>query len=174
MKTFSIASARYALSNGQVLEFGEAADDYGICTFAISAPDGKPLALFHFNRNGLPTETQPVLPEPVVVVPTEAPTNVDVPYASLEDDVATVTMGNWTGEPDSYAYQWQREGEDIDGATEASYTTTSDDAGTGLTCVVTATNVVGSTAAPASNEVEVPSLTKTKHSYSRASHHASK
>jgi hypothetical protein len=157
MKTFSIASDRYALSNGQVLEFGEAADDYGICTFAISAPDGKPLALFHFNRNGLPTETQPVLPEPVVVVPTEAPTNVDVPYASLEDGVASVTMGNWTGEPDTYAYQWAIDGVDAGDGTEI-YTATVDDVGKTATCVVSATNDLGTTEAPPSNAVVVADI----------------
>ena len=63
-------------------------------------------------------------------------------------------MGNWTGEPTSYVYQWQMGGTDIpgDGAT---LPVTSADVGNSVTCTVTASNAAGSTAAPPSNAVVV-------------------
>lgn len=61
-------------------------------------------------------------------------------------DVVKTTPGGWSMAP-TYAYQWKRGGVDIAGATSASYTTTAPDSGTSLTCVVTATNAVGSATA---------------------------
>ena len=46
---------------------------------------------------------------------TAAPKNVDVPYVSANGQQANCTMGNWKGEPTSYAYAWQRDGEPISG-----------------------------------------------------------
>lgn len=86
------------------------------------------------------------------------PSVVDVPYASGTGDVGSTlncTMGNWNGEPASYAYQWMREGMAIETGTSADYTVVADDVGRSLSCVVTATNNVGSTAAPPSNAVAV-------------------
>jgi hypothetical protein len=80
---------------------------------------------------------------------TEAPVNVDVPVVTQEDVLLNCTMGNWSGEPTSYAYQWQIDGADA-GTGESTYVTTADDVGKTATCVVTATNAAGSTAAPPS------------------------
>ena len=84
---------------------------------------------------------------------------VDTPYASanasppIAGTVVSVTNGNWTGVPTSYAYQWKRDGTTNLG-TAASYTLISADiGGHQITCVVTATNATGSTAAPPSNAV---------------------
>jgi hypothetical protein len=85
---------------------------------------------------------------------TSPPVNVDVPYVSQDGEELNCTMGNWEGTPTGYAYQWQRDGEDI-GTDAASYTVTPDDPGHTLTCVVTATNAAGSTTAPPSNGVEI-------------------
>ena len=82
------------------------------------------------------------------------PVNVDVPYASLSGAVASCTMGNWTGEPTSYAYAWHQDGV-ANGATDATYAVQPDDSGHSLACVVTATNALGSTAAPMSNSVAI-------------------
>jgi hypothetical protein len=80
------------------------------------------------------------------------PAVVDVPHVAQEDAVLTCTMGNWTGEPTGYAYQWQRDGADIgDGTTP--YAVTPADVGATVACIVTATNAAGSTTAPASNGV---------------------
>jgi hypothetical protein len=89
-----------------------------------------------------------VPPDPVL-----APVNVDVPFVSggtAVGDTLTCTMGNWQGEPTSYAYAWST------GATGASYVIVAGDAGTSITCVVSATNAGGTTAAPPSNAVAIP------------------
>ena len=85
------------------------------------------------------------------------PTVVDVPYVSLDEAglVASCTMGNWNGDPDSYAYAWHRDGV-VNNGIEATYAVQPDDAGHSLACVVTATNGLGSTIAPMSNSVLVP------------------
>jgi hypothetical protein len=63
-------------------------------------------------------------------------------------------MGNWNGEPTSYAYQWKRDGS-ADIGTGDTYAVVAEDGGHSITCVVTATNAQGSTAAPPSNAVHV-------------------
>jgi hypothetical protein len=83
------------------------------------------------------------------------PVNVDVPHASLTGATASCTMGNWTGEPTEYAYVWHSDGVAIAGATSATYAVQPDDSGHSLACVVTATNALGSTAAPQSNSVVI-------------------
>ena len=82
------------------------------------------------------------------------PVNVDVPHVQQAGDTLTCTMGNWQGEPTSYAYQWQLDGTDITGGT-ATLPVVAADAGSTATCVVTATNASGSTAAPPSNALVV-------------------
>ena len=63
-------------------------------------------------------------------------------------------MGNWTGEPTSYAYAWQINGNPA-GTDAATYDVQAGDVGGTATCTVTATNANGSTAAPPSNSVVV-------------------
>jgi len=61
----------------------------------------------------------------------------------------STTTGTWTGVPASfsYAYQWQRAGSNIGGATGSTYQLVQADVGNAIRCVVTATNLGGSTAA---------------------------
>ncbi|GAA4708715.1 hypothetical protein [Nocardioides conyzicola] len=82
------------------------------------------------------------------------PTSSTAPSISGSATVgATVTCnpGAWygAGGPAAgtirYAYGWQRGGTTIAGATSSTYVVTATDAGTSLTCVVTATNSFGST-----------------------------
>jgi hypothetical protein len=87
--------------------------------------------------------------------PTEPPVNIDVPYVAQEGQLLHCTMGNWSGEPTSYAYQWIQDDTTEIGDGTASYVVTIDDVGHVMTCVVTATNALGSTIAPASNPVTV-------------------
>jgi hypothetical protein len=97
---------------------------------------------------------------PPEVPPTDPPVNRDVPMVSGSGAVGSplnCTMGNWdnmnTGTV-SYAYQWQSGGNPV-GDGSASYTPVAEDSGQDVTCVVTATNEVGSTAAPPSNAVRI-------------------
>ena len=83
-----------------------------------------------------------------------APLNLDAPYVYQEGDTLTCTMGNWSGKPTAYAYQWQSDGVDT-GADAATYTVTAPDIGTTMRCTVSATNDLGTTKAPPSNEVVV-------------------
>lgn len=80
---------------------------------------------------------------------TEPPANTAVPHVQQESDVLTCTMGEWTGTPTAYSYQWQLDGADA-GTDAASYPVQAADVGQTATCVVTATNAAGSTAAPPS------------------------
>ena len=86
--------------------------------------------------------------------PTEAPVNRDVPYVEQRDTTLNCTMGNWDGEPTSYAYRWEIDGTQA-GGDSADYTVNEADKGKSATCTVTATNAVGSTTAPPSNSVTV-------------------
>jgi hypothetical protein len=88
---------------------------------------------------------------------TAPPSNVDVPYVSGNGTMGATlncTMGNWNGTPTSYAYQWKSNGTANLG-TGDSYVVAAGDAGHSITCVVTASNAAGSTAAPPSNAVVV-------------------
>ena len=116
-----------------------------------------------------PDEAQKLVDEGVGVLgggPNDPPINIDVPYASQEEAVVNCTMGNWTGAPTGYAYQWKNDGADIgDGAVP--YPITAADVGHTITCVVTATNAAGSTAAPPSNDVVVTEPTTPEASHAR-------
>jgi hypothetical protein len=92
------------------------------------------------------------------VGPLLPPQNQDVPYVGGTAEVEgtlTCTMGNWTGEPDSYAYAWQSDGAP-NSAIGDTYTVAAGDAGHSISCIVTATNAHGSTEAPPSNAVAIP------------------
>lgn len=84
----------------------------------------------------------------------QPPVNCDVPYASQTGAVLNCTMGNWYGEPTSYSYAWKLDGADA-GTDSATYAVQPGDVGQTATCIVTATNSLGSTAAPPSNAVVV-------------------
>jgi hypothetical protein len=90
-----------------------------------------------------------------------APVNVDVPFVMIENGVLSCTMGNWDGEPDTYKYQWKIDGTNA-GTDAATYTPVGADSGKTATCVVSATNEGGTTEAPPSNGVVIPTLVNTK------------
>lgn len=90
---------------------------------------------------------------------TDPPVNRDVPYAEQQNTVLNCTMGNWdnmqaTGA--SYAYLWKKDDGTAVG-TAANYPIAFADVGSTFSCVVTATNAIGSTTAPPSNSVTVVS-----------------
>ena len=87
--------------------------------------------------------------------PEGPPVNVDVPYAEQFGTTLNCTMGNWENmqaEPHSYAWQWQRDGANVAGATAADYLVTPADVDAAMACVVAATNALGTTTAR-SNDV---------------------
>jgi hypothetical protein len=86
--------------------------------------------------------------------PTAPPAVVAVPYVEQVGATLTCTMGEWSGEPTAYAYQWQLDGANV-GADSATVDVTPAAVGLTATCVVTATNANGSTTAPPSNGVVV-------------------
>ena len=77
--------------------------------------------------------------------------NTSPPVISGKNDVGelfTVNDGTWTGTlPITYTYQWKRNGTNIIGETNSTYTTVLADLGQTITCVVTATNIAGSASA---------------------------
>ncbi|HEV2593548.1 MAG TPA: hypothetical protein VGU02_16815 [Gaiellaceae bacterium] len=87
------------------------------------------------------------------VVTVGAPANTAPPQitgSSQVDQTLTTSNGTWTGNPTSYAYQWERcdsGGNNcaaITGATATTYKTTSDDLGHAIRVVVRATSSAGS------------------------------
>ena len=97
----------------------------------------------------------------VIAVPAITPVNSVAP--AVTPATATVPQplscgtGTWLYTPTGYAYQWQRAGSPISGATASSYPLQIADAGFAVGCVVTATNAAGSASAT-SNTVAVPLL----------------
>jgi hypothetical protein len=98
--------------------------------------------------------------------PTVPPANVDVPHLSVETgtgvvgDTVICTHGVWNhmGDiVDTYAWQWRRNGTNVGvPASNGSRVLVAGDSGTVLTCVVSATNQIGTTAAPPSNALDIP------------------
>lgn len=82
-------------------------------------------------------------------LPSPGPVGIDTPAQPVPTTTQTLACntGKWSGRPTSYAYQWQRAGVDIGGATSATYVLATADVATAITCVVTATNASGATAA---------------------------
>lgn len=93
-----------------------------------------------------------------------APVCIDTPMISGTAAVGaelTCTMGNWGNTPDSYAYAWST------GGTAPTYVVLEADAGASITCVVSATNAGGTTAAPPSNAIAISGAAATEARSSR-------
>jgi len=78
-----------------------------------------------------------------------APVNTAAPViseATTLGSVLTSTIGGWTNSPTSYTYQWKRGATNI-GTNANTYTLVAADSNAAITCVVTATNAVGSASA---------------------------
>ena len=76
-------------------------------------------------------------------------------------DVLTAATGTWTPAPDSFSYQWTRDGSDIDGATESTYTLTATDMGTDIAVIVTGVRAGYTTDSGTSLATTVPLMTFT-------------
>lgn len=77
-----------------------------------------------------------------------APANTGLPVISgvpTEGETLSTTNGTWSGYPSpTFAYQWERDGGDISGATSQTYELVGDDVDAMITVTVTATNGSGS------------------------------
>ncbi|HUA07447.1 MAG TPA: hypothetical protein VMB27_26330 [Solirubrobacteraceae bacterium] len=72
----------------------------------------------------------------------------DIAGTAAAGNVLTCGAGQWSGTmPQTNAVQWLRDGAPVTGATGAAYVVTTADAGGGLSCAVTATNLGGSATA---------------------------
>lgn len=83
-----------------------------------------------------------------------APTNSVAPVVSGTgevDETLSCTRGTWVRAV-RYTYQWQSDGEDVDGETSTTYVVREDDVGVNVRCVVTAHNVSGHNAANSNNK----------------------
>ncbi len=97
-------------------------------------------------------------PVPAPLSNTTAPTvSSSNPAAGQAKPGDTLTCASGTWSPSStYVYAWQRGGSAISGQTGGTYTVTSADLGTTLSCAVTATAGTQSATAKASNSINVP------------------
>jgi hypothetical protein len=83
-----------------------------------------------------------------------APTITGKPAAG---QTLTCSQGTWTNSPTGFTYQWFDNGTPLAGATAATYTVTTLEEGTALTCAVTATNAAGAaTATSAAVQIPIP------------------
>ena len=130
-------------------------------TYLLASADAT--ATFRFavtasNKNGSVTATSaPTAPVTAAASPTaQAPANVLAPQVSGSAQVGqtlTSSTGSWNGSPTSYGYTWQRcdgSGSNcapIAGATAASYTLVSSDAGDRFAATVSASNAAGTAVA---------------------------
>jgi hypothetical protein len=161
LATITAALASDTTTHDATMETPAAALQPGLATHTRFTNDI--LLVVNEGKGGNLTNSQMIAAIDAVAGVASAPGLIDIPYASanasppIVGTVCSVTNGNWVGTPTSYTYQWKRDGTNIGGATSATYTLVSaDTGGHQITCVVTATNATGSTAAPPSNAIAVP------------------
>jgi hypothetical protein len=145
-------------------------------------------ALTVYHARSLQTQMAPVGDKPAGANVTEvtysgsttpaAPVCIDVPAITGTGIVGSTlqcTMGNWGNEPTSYAYQWKSDIAEV-GDGSMNYVVVEGDAGKSITCIVTATNAGGSTAAPPSNAIAIPGAAadaSAHHAHAQSSSHTS-
>jgi trimeric autotransporter adhesin len=92
----------------------------------------------------------------------ETPANSTPPVISgtpAAGQTLACSTGVWSGStPQSYTYQWLRDGTAISGATGAGYAVAIGDRGQQLACTVTAANLAPTTASARSTAVDVPDV----------------
>jgi hypothetical protein len=135
---------RLVKQHGQSFKFGTAGRGFS---------SGSTLNDLVFHRYGntddarFTTVPEAIIPPPILSIPFNL-VNPTLSGIGEQDQLLSVSSGEWAGTtPISLSYKWLRDGVDIVGETTTSYTITSSDLGTSITCVETATNTVGSTSA---------------------------
>jgi hypothetical protein len=120
----------------------------------------KPEAI-HAARMFLLSRTPPNLQEEMIAAyeadlaqaPTGIPVVVDAPFISQTGSTMSCTLGNWTNAPTSRTYQWKKDGTNVVGATNATYTVLAADVGHVFTCSMVAHNSFGDSAPVLSNAI---------------------
>jgi hypothetical protein len=97
-----------------------------------------------------------ITPPPVVTPPAPTPPgNAGLPSVSGTPKLGfslSCAVGAWSGTaPLTYAYQWQRDGVAVSGATGPSFVVATTDIGHALACLVTASNAAGTASAVSSS-----------------------
>jgi hypothetical protein len=114
---------------------------------AVSADIGNVLTVSVIATNAGGSSAPAVSAATAAVIPIAmAPVNTAVPTISGTAQVGqtlTGTNGTWTNSPTSYAYQWNRAGVAIGGATASTYVPVAADIGSTLTLTVIASNATG-------------------------------
>jgi len=91
------------------------------------------------------------------------PSNTVAPAVSgtaTNGQTLSSTTGTWTAAPPitGYAYQWQRAGSNISGATSSTYVLVAADVGSTIRCVVTATNAISAVDANSNSTASVAAV----------------
>ena len=93
-------------------------------------------------------------------VPAALPLNTGAPAVSGKPTVGdslSCSTGSWTGKPPpTFTYQWLHDGTPIEGATESAYTVQESDLTHTISCLLTATNVVGRASASSAGVLIAP------------------
>lgn len=96
---------------------------------------------------------------------TSAPINTVLPVfaaEAVEGKSISTTNGTWLGYPaPTYTYQWKRNGANISGATNQSYTVAAADVGQNITVTVTATNSINAVSATSAAKMAKPTWAET-------------
>ena len=112
-------------------------DQVGRATVAVTIPEGTPAGTLVLTVS-VP-ETGTTIDVPITVtVPIEVVTAPSISGTGQVGRTLTVSAGTWSVSSPTLAYQWNRNGTPIDGATGTSYTLTAADAGASITATVTA------------------------------------
>ena len=109
--------------------------------------------------------------DPVTVESGAAPQSSAAPEITGTPELGetlTVSDGEWDLEDLTFAYQWLRDGEAIEGATEATYVVTEDDLGTELAAEITASKDGHEDGSATSEPVAVPEVVEPVESTTKA------
>lgn len=132
-------------------------DEVGRASVTITIPEGTPGGELLLTVSVPETGTS--IDVPITVVSAEEPiVNVTTPVITGQPRVGrtvSTTGGTWSVESPTLAFQWNRDGVPIDGATAASYRLVAADAGAALTVTVTASAEGYSDGTATSSEFEV-------------------